>query len=102
MRKQKILDILENNDLSFEIKEEIKDIIQEDIDATIEVPLTDEDKQAINTATDEMSEGVQKVEDELSKDMEFVDEQLSNLEAMVKDLDKVIDEVEIEQIKSTI
>lgn len=100
-RRQKILDILNNNELTFDVREQIKDIIQEEIEVDNNF-LTDEDKKEIEANTAKMEAELNAVEQELNKDMQFVENELKELEAMVKDVDGLVNEANIDSIKSQI
>ena len=100
--KATIVALLTEQGPTFAIKEQIKDIIQASIDADMHEELTDEDKAEINTREKALDQDISAVEGEFAKDMDFVDGELENLKIMMSDLDKVIDEVEIEDIKNKI
>ena len=100
-RKQKVLDLLNNNELTFDIREQIKDILQEELDSNNDF-LTDEDKKEIEISTVKMEAELNAVEQDLNKDMEFVEKELKELEQMVKDVDGIIDDANIDAIKSQI
>lgn len=99
-RKQQIINLLENNDLTLDIKEQIKTLIQEDIDSDLSVPFTPEDYSAMNAATEQMSNEIANVENELNKDMEFVENELNDLETFINDTGKVIDEAQIDALRN--
>lgn len=101
-RRQKILSLLEQNDLTFDIKEQIKDIIQEDIDSDTSVQFSAEDKKEIDAATAQAAKELDGVEMELGKDMDFVEKEMNNLETIVADLDKTVDQDQVEAIRADI
>lgn len=100
--KQQILALLESNELSFDTREKIKDIIQANIDADMEGVLDGEDDTEIKEASEELEKDLAKIEEELNEDMAFVEEELGKVEKMTQDLDKAMDEKEIEDIKAGI
>ena len=100
--KQQVLALLESGELSFDVREKIKDIIQADIDADMEGVLDEEDDSEIKEATKELETDLAKIEEELNADMAFVEEELGKVEKMTQDLDKAMDEKEIEDIKAGI
>jgi hypothetical protein len=100
--KQQVLTLLESGELSFDSREKIKDIIQADIDADMEGVLDGEDDSEIKEATKELEKGLTEIEDQLNEDMTFVEEELGKVEKMTQDLDKAMDEKEIEDIKAGI
>jgi len=100
--KNKIIALLSDNELSFEIKEQVKDIIQDDINEASKGLLTEDDQTEIDAATEEMSQESAKLQKELEEDMQFVEKEMDNLVTMAGDLDKVADKIEIDKIKSSI
>lgn len=98
--KEKVLALLEG-ELTFDVKEQIKDLIQEDIESDISF-LTEADKKDIETDDAEMAAELDAVEKDLAEDMKFVENELNNLEAMVKEVDAVVDEAHIDSLKSQI
>jgi 4-diphosphocytidyl-2C-methyl-D-erythritol kinase len=101
-RKQKILSLLEQNDLSLDIKEQIKTLIQEDIEADTSVPFSSADRQEIDSTTDQTVKELSAVENSLNEDMKFVENELNDLEAIVGDLNKVVDQVQIDSVRADI
>lgn len=101
-RKQEILDLLVNNDLSQNIKDQIKDLIQADIDSDNSIPFTPEDRKKIESITAKTSQELSAVEEELNKDMKFVETELNDLESLVNKMDQVSDEVQMDSIRKTI
>ncbi len=100
--KSEIVAILKEHGATFESKELIKDIIQASIDEDMADILTDEDRLAIGSEEIAADEQIAQVQADVQKDMEFVETELSELQNMVSDLDKVVDAVEIENIKNNI
>lgn len=100
--KSQIVAILNEHGTTFESKELIKDIIQASIDEDMADVLTDEDRLAI--ARDDLAadEQITQLQTDIQKDMDFVENEANELEVMIKDLDKVGDQIEIENIKSNI
>ena len=101
-RKQQIIDLLENNDLTLDIKEQVKTLIQEDIDSDTSVPFTPEDYSAMAAATEQMSSEIANVKNELNKDMEFVENELNDLEVFINDAGKIVDEAQMDALRSKI
>ena len=100
--KDKILNLLEQNELTFDIKEQIKTLIQENIDADTSIPFTPEDYQKINAITNQTSEQLTTIEEELSKDMAFTENELNDLESIINDLNKNLDQTKIDSIRADI
>lgn len=101
-RKQKILNLLADQDLNFDLVETIKDIIQEDIESDTAIDFTPEDYQAMEAITQQTAQDLQAVEDNLNGDLEFVENELGDLEIMVNDLNKTMDQVELDSVRSAI
>ena len=102
VRKQQILNLLENNDLNQEIKNQVKDLIQADIDSDTSIPFTAEDRVAIDAITAQTNKDLSEVEETLTSDMKFVEKELADLETLVNDMDKVADQAQTESIRATI
>ncbi len=100
--KQKILSLLSEKELDFETKEQIKELIQMDIEASTKDHLAEEDHQEIASATEEMSQELSGIEKDLTEDMQFVENEMNDLVTMVSDLDKIADQMSIDQIKASI
>lgn len=100
--KQEILSILQSDTISFDDREKIKDIIQTDIDADMEGVLDGEDDTEVKQASEELEKDLAKIEEEFKEDMAFVETELEKVEKMTQDLDKAMDEKEIEDIKESI
>ncbi|MES2930487.1 MAG: hypothetical protein V4665_01755 [Patescibacteria group bacterium] len=100
--KGKIISLLSEKELNFETKEEIKDIIQTDIEASTQGITTAEDDQEIATVTTQLSDELSTLEKDLTQDMEVVENEMKDLATMASDLDKIADHAEIDQIKNSI
>ncbi|OGI78645.1 hypothetical protein A3C57_01880 [Candidatus Nomurabacteria bacterium RIFCSPHIGHO2_02_FULL_33_12] len=100
-RKNKILALLSSGELTFDIKEEIKDIIQEDIDSD-NTSMSDADKADIAASNVQMETELSAVENDLAGDMQFVEAELNSLEEMVKEVDGIVDQANIESLQSKI
>ena len=100
--KARIVAILNEQGVTFDSKELIKDIIQEAIDADMAEDLTDEDRVAIATSEASAIQQIDEVEADVQKNMDFVESELMELKNMAGDLDKVADTIEIESLKNNI
>jgi hypothetical protein len=100
--KQQVLALLESDEFSFDTREKIKDIIQANIDADMEGMFEGEDDSEIKQASEELEKDLAEIENELNEDMTFVEEELEKVEKMTQDLDKAMDEKEIEDIRADI
>lgn len=98
--KEEILELLKG-DFTPELKEQIKDLIQMDIESDTDI-LTAEDKQEVETATKNMTEELDAVESDLKEDMDLVEKELNDLEAVVSVLDTVVEDSAIDKIKADI
>lgn len=99
--KEKIKKILEKDELTFETIEQIKDIIQNSID-NIPVTLTKEDEEELQRIEEKFIQDIDRVENELCEDMKYVEDELTDLDDMVKHVQGVVDQQEIEAIKQSI
>lgn len=102
--KSEILGLLEANDLTYDIAEEIKDILQADIDALFTkagISVNANDPEIIE-ADKTLDEGLAKVQTDLEEDIAFVEKEMADLEVMVKELDSSVDQSQIDQIKEKI
>lgn len=100
--KKEILSLIESQGFNFDTREEIKDIIQSEIDADFADVLEPEDMSEVETKTAELSQDLKQIENDLDTNMKFVESQLSGLTTMIQDLDKVQEEMQIDAIKAKI
>ncbi len=100
-RKQKILTLLENNDLDTETQQQINDIIQGQIEE-IDIDLTPEDMVKLKEAENKLEEGLTATERELNEDMQFVENELEDLAKIVQEVEVISDEVQIEALSTQI
>lgn len=99
--KQKIVSLLESGQYSFEMKEQIKDLIQRDIDSGA-VEMTDEDRAEIKAAEDQLEQDLTTIKKDLDEDMSFVENEMNNLATTVSEVNKIVDEVKIESLSADI
>lgn len=100
-RKQQILDILEKNDWNVDTVELIKDIIQTDIESDMDTLLPEDQAEAAK-ATEELNANLTSIEQTLSEDMTYIEREMNDLETMTKDLDKAVDQADIEALQEDI
>ena len=98
-RKEKALALLEGN-VTADIVEKIKDLIQEDIDQDTTGVLTAEDMGEASVEDAKLEEGLSKVEQTLGEDMSFVETEMNDIDGMVQQMSKAVDEAEINKIKA--
>ncbi len=98
-KKNRIIAILEKNELDFNTKEEIKDILQEEID-TIASDIAGEDDSEISSETEAFSGDVAKIQAGLEEDMAYVEKEMDDLEGMAKDVDKAFEQSQIDTLKA--
>lgn len=101
-RKQQIVSLLEQNEFSFDIREQVKDIIQADIDASMEGILDGEDDSEVQAMNQQLEKDLAKVESTLNEDMAFVESQMDDIEKHTQALDKAMDEKDIEDLRTDI
>ncbi|MBP6904940.1 hypothetical protein KAZ66_04430 [Candidatus Woesebacteria bacterium] len=99
--KQEITLLIENNTWNVDTIELIKDIIQKDIESD-EVLFTVEDQDAIKMAEEELVKGLDSVEQTLKEDMAYVETEMNDIENLAKELDKGIDQAEMDTLKEDI
>src|ERR1035441_1937346 len=79
-RKKQILILLEQDDFSYDIKQQIKGIIQEDIESGDDtIPFTAKDRREMANAKKQMSKELKAVDKELNKDMKFVKKEMNDI-----------------------
>lgn len=100
-RKQEIRDIVEKDGWNDDTIELIKDIIQADIESDMGT-LPPEDQVAATKATQELSASLATIEQTVAQDMAFVEGEMNDLESMTKDLEKTVDETQIDTLKEDI
>lgn len=99
--KQQILDIIEKNDWNVDTIELIKDIIQADIESDV-VTLLPEDQAAVAAANEALNSSLTAIEQTLNEDMAYVETEMKDLETMTKDLDKGMDQAQMDTLKEDI
>ncbi len=99
--KQKIADLLNGTELTFDVKEMIKDIIQADIDADT-IALGAEDAAAARALDEQLTVDLAAVEHDLAEDIALVETEMAELEGMASEMDKAVDEQKIEALKADI
>ncbi len=100
-RKQEIRDIVEKDGWNDDTIELIKDIIQADIESDMGT-LPPEDQVAATKATQELSASLATIEQTVAQDMAFVEGEMNDLESMTKDIEKTVDETQIDTLKEDI
>jgi hypothetical protein len=98
-RKKEILTLLDG-EITPDIGQKIKNLIQEDIDDDMAPFLTKEDKEKIAKAGEQMSADLIEVEKELAKNIKFAEDEMSDLKQTVSELNKVADQVQINSLKT--
>lgn len=97
-RKQQIKDRIAKEGWNIDTIEYAKDLIQADIESDGMV-FTPEDQAAISAANDELVTGLNAIEQTLATDMHFVDTELADLEQSAKELEKGMDQAQIDALK---
>ena len=100
--KQKIMSLIETNGFDFETQEEIKDMIQAEIDTDFATILSNKPDPVADAITKELSDELDTIEADFTKDMDFVEKEMGELESMVKELNKSMEELQIENLKSQV
>lgn len=99
-RKQKIIALVTEKGLDFDTKEEVKAIIQEDIESDAATILTDADRAEIQKASDELGTELSAIEKTVSEDLAFVETEMKDLQTTVDGLGKSVDAMEIDSLKA--
>ena len=102
--KQKIAELLEGKDgIDFGMTEQIRSIMQEELDVDfIEAGITDADVPDAAALKADYDAELAQIESELDGDMQFVEGELAELDAMRKDVMKISDEMEADDIRKTL
>ncbi|MEN9604572.1 MAG: hypothetical protein RJB39_257 [Candidatus Parcubacteria bacterium] len=82
------------------IIDEIQDLIQAQIEEDLAKELTDGDRAEIKTAQDTMNGELAEIEKQIDEDISFVEVELEDLEKLATDLDPVLDQANIDRVKS--
>jgi predicted transcriptional regulator len=100
LRKSEILKLINDNELDAHIIDQIKDIIQDDIDEDVSEILTDDQKKEIAVLEDEVDTQIKSVATEMADDMKFVEDETIDLEKMLATLNPVVEKMSIDKVKS--
>jgi predicted transcriptional regulator len=100
LRKSEILKLINDNELDAHIIDQIKDIIQDDIDEDVSEILTDDQKKEIAVLEDEVDTQIKSVATEMADDMKFVEDEMIDLEKMLATLNPVVEKMSIDKVKS--
>jgi predicted transcriptional regulator len=100
LRKSEILKLINDNELDAHIIDQIKDIIQDDIDEDVSEILTDDQKKEIAVLEDEVGTQIKSVATEMADDMKFVEDEMIDLEKMLATLNPVVEKMSIDKVKS--
>ncbi len=86
--------------VTLELQGQIKELIQAELDADFEAAgITLPDSSDVQAAQKEFSDASAAVDAELDADMAFVQGQMNELDALKKQVDTTLDEMEADQIK---
>jgi predicted transcriptional regulator len=99
-RKNQIAVLINNNELNPSIIDQIKDIIQMDIDENMTDILSDDQKKEIMDIENEESAGIKTVVEEIAKDLQFVEDEMTYLDTTLTSLDPAVDQMNIDSLKS--
>jgi uncharacterized protein YbjQ (UPF0145 family) len=99
-RKKEILSLIDLNELNDDMISEIKDIMQEDVDEDLQDILTDDQKKTLSDMEDEANTQIDTIIKDVNTDIEFVETETADLNKNLNDLTPVIDQMNIDQIKS--
>lgn len=99
-RKAEIIELVNNNELDADMIDQIKSIIQEDIDEDISGILSDDQKKEISDIETEGNNEIKTIATEVTEDVKFVDDQMNDLETIVNSLTPTLEEINIDNIKA--
>ncbi len=99
-RKEEILSLIENNDLDADIIDQVKSIMQEDIDENISQILSDDQKKEIEDIENEANDEIKAIATEVAEDVRFAEDQMNDLEIMVNSLAPTLEEIHIDTVRA--
>ncbi len=100
--KTTLITLLEKDGLTIETRENISGLLQKEIDdffASENIVLNPDEMHEANTKLDR---DLAQIESDLKEDMAFIEEEMSNLETVVKKLDKAAEDAQIDALKEEI
>lgn len=102
LRKSQILELINNNEVDVEIMDQIKSIIQEDIDENVNEILSDDQKKELLNIENDSAIEIKKIITDVADDVKFVEDQLVDLDNMVQSISPTLEEIQIENVKSNL
>jgi len=98
-RKDQIFALINDNELTPEIIDQIKDIIQEDIDENMADILSDDQKKEIIDMENEANDGIKAIATEIANDLQFVESEMQELEDTLTSLAPAMDEMNMDSTR---
>ena len=99
-RKAEILKLINDNELDDDIMDQIKSIIQEDIDENVNEMLTDDQKKEIADLETAANTDIKAIATEMTEDMKFVESEMNDLDGMLNTLNSTVESMSIDKVKS--
>lgn len=99
-RKNQIIELVNNNELDSLVIDQVKDIIQDDIDENMSDILSDDQKKQVLDIENEENEGIKTVAEDIAKDLQFVEDEMGDLDRTLNSLGPVVEEINIETVKA--
>lgn len=99
-RKEEILKLINDNELDDDIMDQIKSIIQEDIDENVNDILTDDQKKEIADLETTANTDIKTIATEMTEDMKYVETEMTDLDGMLNTLNSVVETMSVDKVKS--
>ncbi len=101
-RKDQAIALINDNELTPEIIDQVKDIIQEDIDENVSGILSDDQAKEIADIENQGNDEIVAIATEITGDLKFVEDEMGDLETTLNTLAPAVDEMEIEAVKNNL
>jgi predicted RecB family endonuclease len=100
VRKEQVMGIIHAGELNGDSMDQIKSIIQEDIDESVSELLSEDQKKEISDVEKEGNDEIKAIATEVVEDVKFVEEQMADLTNMVNSLTPTLDEIQVDAVKA--
>lgn len=101
-RKAAIMTLINDSELNIEIIDQIKDIIQDDIDEGVTDILSDDQKKQIQDIENEGSDAIKQIATDIVNDLNFVENEMNDLDQALNTLTPVLDQIAVDEIKTNL
>lgn len=99
-RKLEILKLINDNELDDDTMDQIKGVIQEDIDENVNEMLSDDQKKQIVDLETTANTEIKTIATEMTEDMKYVEVEMADLDGMLNTLNSTVESMSVDKVKS--